>query len=111
MARLIDADALKKTVEDFPNCYNGWSDTYDKAFIIGAIEEAPTIDAVSVVHGEWIKHKERTEINGKFIDFFPAEYECSNCGLREAHYFINSKPHNYCPNCGAQMKGADDEID
>lgn len=59
--------------------------------------------------GEWIKHEERTETNGKFIDFFPAEYECSNCGLREAHYFINSKPHNYCPNCGAKMKGAEDE--
>ena len=49
MSRLIDADELKKAVEDFPNCYNGWSDTYDKAFIIGAIEEAPTIDAVEVV--------------------------------------------------------------
>lgn len=47
--RIIDADALIKAVEDFSNCYNGWSDTYDKAFIIGAIEEAPTIDAVSVV--------------------------------------------------------------
>ena len=34
--RLIDADALIMAVEDFPNCYNGWSDTYDKAFIIGA---------------------------------------------------------------------------
>ena len=40
--KLIDADAFKKEVEDFPNCYNGWSDTYDKAFIIGAIEEQPS---------------------------------------------------------------------
>ena len=64
--RLIDADALKKTVEDFPNCYNGWSDTYDKAFIIGAIEEAPTIDAVSVVRGEMGFYIEElpTELNG-----------------------------------------------
>ena len=46
MARWIDADALKKDVEDFPNCYNGWSDAYDKAFIIGAIEEQPSIDIV-----------------------------------------------------------------
>ena len=46
MSRYIDADALKKDVEDFPNCYNGWSDTYDKAFIIGAIEEQPSIDIV-----------------------------------------------------------------
>ena len=43
--RLIDADALIKAVEDFPNCYNGWSDAYDKAFIIEAIEDAPTIEA------------------------------------------------------------------
>ena len=50
--RLIDADALIKAVEDFPNCYNGWSDAYDKAFIIGAIEETPTIDAVSVVQAD-----------------------------------------------------------
>ena len=41
--RLIDADALKKEVDNFQNCYNGWSDTYDKAYIIEAIEEAPTI--------------------------------------------------------------------
>ena len=46
MSRYIDADALKKDVEGFPNCYNGWSDTYDKAFIIGAIEEQPSIDIV-----------------------------------------------------------------
>lgn len=46
MSRYIEADAMKKTVEDFPNCYNGWSDTYDKAFIIGAIEEQPSIDIV-----------------------------------------------------------------
>ena len=53
--RLIDADALKKEVDNFQNCYNGWSDTYDKAYIIEAIEEAPTIDAVS----EWIPCSER----------------------------------------------------
>lgn len=46
MSRYIDADALKKEVDNFPNCYNGWSDTYDKAFIIGAIEEQPSIDIV-----------------------------------------------------------------
>ena len=55
MARLIDADELKKAVEDFPNCYNGWSDTYDKAFIIGAIEEAPTIDIVRCKECKWAK--------------------------------------------------------
>ena len=42
--RLIDADKLKKDVLDLPNCYNGFSDTYDKACIIGVIDEQPTIE-------------------------------------------------------------------
>ena len=44
--KYIDAEALKKEVDNFPNCYNGWSDTYDKAYIIGTIEEQPSIDIV-----------------------------------------------------------------
>lgn len=95
--RLIDADALIKAVDDFPNCYNGWSDTYDKAFIIGAIEEAPTIEAVSVVHGEWIV----TYTDGI------KQTECSACGESFTTYDVYG--WNYCPWCGARMKGAEDE--
>jgi len=58
--------------------------------------------------GEWIVHEARTVVGGLGIDFFPTEYECSVCGLKEQLYFINSKLHNFCPNCGARMKGADD---
>lgn len=59
--------------------------------------------------GEWIEHKEKTIVkNGNFVDFFPTEYECSNCGLRQATYFINSSLPNYCPNCGSKMKGAEE---
>jgi hypothetical protein len=61
--RLIDADALKKEVDNFQNCYNGWSDAYDKAYIIEAIEEAPTIDALS----EWILCDERLPEEGKMV--------------------------------------------
>ena len=42
--RCIDADALIKDVLDLQNCYNGFSDTYDKACIIGLIDEQPTIE-------------------------------------------------------------------
>ena len=42
--RLIDADKLKKGVLDLRDCYNGFSDTYDKACIIGVIDEQPTIE-------------------------------------------------------------------
>lgn len=47
--RLIDADKLKAEVLSWENCYNGFSDTYDKAMIIDTIDEQPTIDAVPVV--------------------------------------------------------------
>ena len=47
--RLIDADKLKQNVLDWEDCYNGCSDTYDKARIIGEIEEQPTIDAELVI--------------------------------------------------------------
>lgn len=49
--------------------------------------------------GEWIVH---------FDDLFPEESteECSVC---HAEQLINGNDDNFCPNCGARMKGADDE--
>ena len=51
---LIDKDTLKKDVLDLPNCYNGFSDTYDKACIIGLIDEQPIIE-----ERKWIPCSER----------------------------------------------------
>lgn len=42
MADLIDRQAAIKAIEDLQDCYNGFSDTYDKACIIGALEEVPS---------------------------------------------------------------------
>lgn len=42
MADLIDRQAAIKAIEDLQSCYNGFSDTYDKACIIGALEEVPS---------------------------------------------------------------------
>ena len=47
--RLINANKLRKDFLDLPNCYNGFSDTYDKAIIIDVIDEQPTVDAEPVV--------------------------------------------------------------
>ena len=54
MSKLIYVDRLKKDVLDLPNCYNGFSDTYDKACIIGVIDEQPTIE-----ERKWIPCSER----------------------------------------------------
>lgn len=39
---LISRQAAIKAIEDLQDCYNGFSDTYDKACIIGVLEEIPT---------------------------------------------------------------------
>ena len=84
MTRLIDADELRKDILDMPNCYNGFSDTYDKAMIVDMIDEQPFVDAVPVRHGKWL-----------WVD----GVRCSQCNYKLA---ITGLP-SYCPNCGARM--------
>ncbi len=84
--RLIDADVLKKDVLDLPNCYNGFSDTFDKACIIGLIDEQSTIEERK--KGKWI-HK-------------PNIYGVAYCS--ECDYELHTNDTNYCPNCGADMR-------
>ena len=63
--------------------------------IIASARHVPTIDAVPVVHGRWIKKSDRTK-----------HWHCSNCAFVEG---IISRFYNYCPNCGAKMDGRDDD--
>ena len=74
-------------------------DDYDTILtILEKFAETPTIDAVSVVHGEWIE-----------VDDVSISCRCSVCGW-EAHLYeddVYGMP--YCPNCGCRMKGADDD--
>lgn len=80
--RQIDADALKETIdrEIFRH------DTIDHVFQI--IDDAPTIEPK---RGRWIPVD-----NGHHVRCS----ECGRCGFAS---------DNFCPNCGADMKGADDE--
>ena len=93
MAEYIKREEAIKEVENLPNCYNGFSDTYDKACIIGLLEEIPSADVAEVRHGEWELHGE------------PPWYviECSKCGEKWHHWQGYSMP-NFCPNCGADMR-------
>ena len=100
--RLIDADKLRQDVLDFPNCYNGFSDAYDKARIIDAIDEQPTIEERK--KGKWLPFEYGSE----------CWHKCSACGNGNQfkHKVIreNGEVHsmdsvrNYCPNCGAKME-------
>lgn len=115
--RLIDADALISLIKR--TCCNGCKNyegvkcracEHDDA--IAMIEDAPTVNAVEVVHGRWETANDGTHF-------------CSNCGC-DATYtwddidrsFINSADDvpdritNFCQNCGAKMDGgADNAVD
>ena len=114
----IDKDALIKAVEDLHDCYNGFSDTYDKACFIGLIEEQPTADVVSKeeydmlfehanILAEEMRKYQNTDVPernvGKWID----DCECSICHWihEDDKGFALLTNYNFCPNCGMGMKG------
>lgn len=78
--RLIDADALIDTL--------GISD--EEIDFKEILLEAPTIDAVSVIHGEWL-----VEFQTKTETF----YRCSKCNVGSFTKFP------FCFSCGAKMDG------
>ena len=63
--------------------------------VIGDFEKLPSANRPQ---GEWKRMK--------FTDCGSPVHKCSICG-----HYINGdvEVRNFCPNCGARMKGADDE--
>lgn len=114
MNDLISRRAAIKAIDDLPNCYNGYSDTYDKAYIIEVLEELPSVEPkVEFDTESWKTTATDTPIveyapvkKGKWIDLrsdgrFGKETRCSQCG--EIYWEWMSK-FDYCPNCGAKME-------
>ena len=104
--RPIDADALKKAITDATYNFEQIPIRVDKVQEI--IDNSPTVEAVEFEyhsklikqayqkgkdirpHGEWI-FKETT-------DDYKVYGQCSICKQRK-------RIDNYCPNCGADMRG------
>lgn len=103
MSKLIYVDRLKKDILDLQDCYNGFSDTYDKSYIIGVIDEQPTVEERKT--GKWIHGREiaREMIGDAIVSIFYEDWKCSACGCvvedgREPLW-------KFCPSCGARMEG------
>ena len=97
--RLIDADALLEwNKKEYEKSTTKPSDRFVASIIFNAIEfavkHAPTVDAVEVVHGKW----EKAEYNG----FLRCD-QCKDVYINEE--WLEDGKWNYCPNCGANMKG------
>ena len=85
--RLIDANALSEAVNGIGKDIKRPRAVELACLVL--IADAPTVDAVEVVHGRWIR-------KGAW------HIECSECKHVLAHI---GEAKNYCPNCGAKMRG------
>lgn len=103
--RLIDAERLKGVmIETLEKIKQNPKMDNQEAHIISAfhtvglmVDDAPTIDAVPVKNGEWVKK----EVYGEAF-YLKA---CSVCGF----YHGLTVDYNFCPNCGAKMDGEREE--
>lgn len=102
--RLIDAEAYmaemhnrQEAAEDWIKSSTGANQIRAKATFLAYCEAAltlknmPTIDAVPVVHGKWVKQSG---------SLWPVGH-CSLCD----ELVVGTNRTNYCPWCGAKMDG------
>ena len=84
--RLIDADALE--------CDTEWSEYHDGFISYSQLEidTAPSID-IEPKRGEWVNTAE---------PYMSDNIVCSVCG------YNSICEYNFCPNCGADMRGGED---
>ena len=83
-------------LKDDPEYRNGYDDGLAESMRI-LIDDLPSAQPEQRKWGEWINIT-----NDESLD---EEYECSVCGY-ELFY---SNPTKFCPNCGANMRGENDE--
>lgn len=92
--RPIDADALKEHIK------KRIRNEMIIAWLFRIIDEVSTIDPASLrPKGEWIEKQEAIPWCEDDVDVF---WECAVCGTR------NYAPTDFCPNCGADMRGEGD---
>ena len=98
--RLIDADVLERLKYTHIVKF-GWGAVVEK---ILPLSEAPTVDAVEVVHGRCEKSVMKDEWYGHIYTCKECKYQCmvdDGAG--------NEVAPNYCPNCGAKMDGGESD--
>ena len=95
--RLIDANALLDKLERLVDLCNPRGYVFSAYGIAEEIGNAPTVDAVEVVHGRWIG-----ETGGYMWR--------QNCSVCNGPVYNKMNPYyNYCPYCGAKMDGGNED--
>ena len=108
--RLIYANALESDIKKMyvpygDGSYSGDKEAmiYDEAMVevLEALDKAPTVDAVEVVHGRWL-----TTIDIDYEGDVVYHHAHMKCGFECETY---GDGYNYCPNCGAKMDGGNED--
>ncbi len=94
---LISRQAAIKAIEDLQDCYNGFSDTYDKACIIGVLEEIPTaqVNTPTDTPTDTISRQAAIDAVGADVierDRPPVEVKYWNMGLERASIILGNLP-------------------
>lgn len=84
MSRYIDADTLSE------NIIRRVNNSLIRHWLLPMVSDQPSADVVEVKRGEW-----------KVDETHDYEPYCSLCG----HEPIAGEKYNYCPDCGADMRG------
>lgn len=102
--RLIDANEMSVIYCDIDAKYNG--EPWMLSDILAFLNEAPTVDAVEVVHGRW-----EDQYDGKYAN---PRYRCSVCKEKALYKFERDSLGNHrnvqaltpiCPYCSAKLDG------
>lgn len=91
-----------------PNNRQYYSEDFIKGFECGTQRQLEA-DKADRPQGKWIRRESWSEGVG-MGESYGFYYECSNCGKKVRGDYRDCGM-NYCPNCGADMKGADNETD
>ena len=102
MAEYINAKPLKKEIADLKRTIHSENTDYQTGYmsalsvVEGMIVVQPAADVEPVRHGHWTPHGSPPE----------NIWCCSECkALRETAHYCNKCYYDYCPNCGAKMRG------
>ena len=102
--RLIDADELRLLIQreyntddsDYPTQYQ-----FGLQYTMTAIDKAPTVEP-QLIKGRWVRKESD-------LSWW---YECSVCGESPLYDpYADEVRSPFCPFCGSDMRGDEDEVD
>lgn len=105
MKEYIEREAVVEMIKKNSTTRFDWSEAVDIEDLIPAIKDIPAADVAPVRYGEWLCDYDR--------DLGVTTVTCSNCkvsrDIKGCYVGIHDEPlydeDDYCPNCGAMMRG------